>query len=802
MNKYRILSIFVVLAMVFSFANVSPASAATTTVTFQEGTATFSQNYPCCALPVGQAVDGVIVYGAGDINNLNGWGIHPAVSQNHTAVFETSTDISASQLDFKLYQYWGGAHNLGRFRLSYTTDDRSTFADGLNEGGDVTANWTVLAGATITSTGGETFTVLGDNSILVSGNNPDTTVYSVSFSGSFSGITGIRLEALSDVSLPYGGPGRQANGNFTLTELTLDATPPTTTTIIFQEGVDITVDGVGTGVIYAGTHDTFIVTANPNNTHGTASGIWLDDYPCCSDGLIRFDNIFGPGVGQIPLDATITSASIGLFIIDDGTAINFGEIHPDQPWDEATATWNSVLGGNGVTFGTDTTFLGVGISEWTPRYQWHYTDVTTSLSAWSLDPSLNNGWGWKPDGGNTSLMAFNSSENPSSGSRPYLSVTFLSSETTAPTASPTQSPAVNGLGWNNTDVTVTWNWSDEEGGSGIDNAACTTSSTSTGEGEITLTATCNDLAGNEGSASYTVKVDQTLPIADAGSDQSIHAGYAVNLDGGTSSDDNTLPEALSYNWSFDSTPAGNTATLTNADTATPSFTPNVSGEYVVQLVVTDDADNDSEPVFVTLSSLNMAPTADATATPMLPLLGQSVSLDGSASSDPDGDAISYQWAVTSKPVGSAASLTNATSAMASITPDVSGTYELTLTVSDFLESGAPVTVSFVASTAEEFAQVEIIEVSTSVVGLEPAEITTAGNQNAFGNFLTNTMEQIQKGNVDKAIADLEKAIARTDGCALRGAPDGNGAGMDWVTTCEAQASIYDSLVAALEALQY
>jgi hypothetical protein len=185
---------------------------------------------------------------------------------------------------------------------------------------------------------------------------------------------------------------------------------------------------------------------------------------------------------------------------------------------------------------------------------------------------------------------------------------------------------------------------------------------------------------------------------------------------------------------------------------------------------------------------------------MLPLLGQAVSLDGSASNDPDGDTISYQWTVTSKPVGSAASLTNATSATASITPDVSGTYELTLMVSDFLEAGTPVTVSFVASTAEEFSQMQIISVSTVIVALEPAEITTAGNQEAFGNFLTNTMSQIQKGNLNKAIADLEKAIARTDGCALRGSPDGNGAGMDWVTTCDAQASIYNSLVEALQVL--
>ena len=85
------------------------------------------------------------------------------------------------------------------------------------------------------------------------------------------------------------------------------------------------------------------------------------------------------------------------------------------------------------------------------------------------------------------------------------------SDTTAPTASPTQSPVANGAGWNKTDVTVTWNWADNASGSGI-GTPCTTSSTSSGEGSaLTLNATCDDLAHNTGNASYMVKVDKTKP---------------------------------------------------------------------------------------------------------------------------------------------------------------------------------------------------------------------------------------------------------------------------------------------------
>lgn len=93
---------------------------------------------------------------------------------------------------------------------------------------------------------------------------------------------------------------------------------------------------------------------------------------------------------------------------------------------------------------------------------------------------------------------------------------YDNSDTTAPTASPAQLPAPNGAGWNNSDVTVSWNWADNAGGSGINAAQCTTSSVSSGEGaSLNLSATCKDLANNTGTASRTVKVDKTAPMLSA-----------------------------------------------------------------------------------------------------------------------------------------------------------------------------------------------------------------------------------------------------------------------------------------------
>ena len=190
---------------------------AATSVGLQQATATFSQT----GFSVANVIDGTT-------DDELGWAIDPQENTSPTAVFETTSDVGypgGSLLTFTLnhaYDVWGG-HMLGRFRISVTTDDRSTFADGLASGGDVKANWIILDPLSFTSANGETLTEQSDHSILVSGPLLNTDVYTITAATTLTKITGIRLEALTDPSLPHNGPGRQpANGNFVLSEFSVD----------------------------------------------------------------------------------------------------------------------------------------------------------------------------------------------------------------------------------------------------------------------------------------------------------------------------------------------------------------------------------------------------------------------------------------------------------------------------------------------------------------------------------------------------------------------------------------------------
>ena len=85
-----------------------------------------------------------------------------------------------------------------------------------------TPTWVVLDPMEMKSSGGATLTKQKDQSILASGPNPFPEVYTIKARTDLVGITGIRLEAFSDRSLPGKGPGRAPNGNFVLNEFKVE----------------------------------------------------------------------------------------------------------------------------------------------------------------------------------------------------------------------------------------------------------------------------------------------------------------------------------------------------------------------------------------------------------------------------------------------------------------------------------------------------------------------------------------------------------------------------------------------------
>ncbi len=186
-------------------------------VSLSAATATFCQ----IGWPVSASVDGS--FGA-----TNGWAIDPQEGNNHVAAYKAAADVggpAGTELTFRLHTLYAN-HELGRFRLAATVSDRGLYGQGSecadpNPGG--TAVWTVLHPQSVVSANGQTLSIQPDGSVLAGGSLPVTDVVTVGVSTHLQGITGFRLEALADASLPSNGPGRYANGNFVLTELVVDA---------------------------------------------------------------------------------------------------------------------------------------------------------------------------------------------------------------------------------------------------------------------------------------------------------------------------------------------------------------------------------------------------------------------------------------------------------------------------------------------------------------------------------------------------------------------------------------------------
>ncbi|MFM9888407.1 MAG: PKD domain-containing protein [Burkholderiales bacterium] len=171
----------------------------------------------------------------------------------------------------------------------------------------------------------------------------------------------------------------------------------------------------------------------------------------------------------------------------------------------------------------------------------------------------------------------------------------------------------------------------------------------------------------------------------------LHVGKTVTVDGSGSVDPDG--NAMKYRWTL-TRPPGSVAELSDPSAVMPTFAADKVGVYSVQLIV-NDGTVDSTPVTATISPTNGVPSADAGPDQLLIMTGSTVQLNGSNSSDPDGDSLTYSWKLV-RPSGSAAELVGPGSATPTFRADVNGTYVATLEVNDRFggTSGDEVTVTF------------------------------------------------------------------------------------------------------------
>ncbi len=181
--------------------------------------------------------------------------------------------------------------------------------------------------------------------------------------------------------------------------------------VTFQNGVSS----------YTGTVDTFVQQAAPATANGASTAAeWDGDDPPGTNqvnaALVRFDSIFGGGVGQVPIGSQINSATLSYTVFNTGTV---GIIYEAATsWSGATS-WNTLGGTPGVDAADYGTYVNSASGTSLTTYN---VDVTPSLILWSSDPTLNKGWIILPTG--TDGVQIRSSEYATIASRPKLTVNY------------------------------------------------------------------------------------------------------------------------------------------------------------------------------------------------------------------------------------------------------------------------------------------------------------------------------------------------------------------------------------------
>jgi hypothetical protein len=254
--------------------------------------------------------------------------------------------------------------------------------------------------------------------------------------------------------------------------------------------------------------------------------------------------------------------------------------------------------------------------------------------------------------------------------------------------------------------------------------------------------------------SVIVNVKDTLnkpPVADAGDDQIVTPKSPVVLNGLRSSDPDG--DALSYSWYQKSGPP---VIISGYNTSIAQFiAPETEGEIVIGLIVSDGKTNSlpDEVKILVQSSANRAPVANAGPDQTV-FGGATVTLDGSGSTDPDGDSLTYTWYQT---YGERVTLSGADGPVAQfVAPNKQITLKFVLIVSDGRQNSLPdeVVVRVKVSNNKPRANAgsdQIVSVGQTVF------LNGILSEDQDGDPLTYKWEQVEGEQV--VLLDADKAVA-------------------------------------------
>lgn len=180
-------------------------------------------------------------------------------------------------------------------------------------------------------------------------------------------------------------------------------------TLTFQQGTNG----------YSGTVDTFIKESNPTKSYVTSTPLYVDGTVGANhEALLTFNGLFGTGAGQIPLGATITSATLTLETTNSTSgSVSFHRMLID--WATQTSvTWSSL--GAGIQFDGTEAASAADLTASKIALGTGSFDVTSSLQAWSAG-AQNYGWAIRTS--STDGWQFSSSE---AAVKPTLTVSYSS----------------------------------------------------------------------------------------------------------------------------------------------------------------------------------------------------------------------------------------------------------------------------------------------------------------------------------------------------------------------------------------